>query len=180
MASYGIENDPKARAALNAAAKGLFTQKGYEGTSMREVAARAKVNVAVAMREFGGKSGLFKEAVVSGFDLGDALRGTRGLWGASLVDLALGGGFSAYAPSALSTGSETAARVLQEGFETRLVLPLAERLSGVEGGGGAEGRARLILAILAGLAFGRETFGLKRGAEEAERAAEMIQEIVGR
>lgn len=170
----GIASDPAARAALTKAAERAFRAKGYEAASMREIAASAGVNVAVAMREFGGKSGLFRAATIEGFGLGDALRGARPLWGAALVDHALGGGFGAYAPAALSTGSETAERILKEGIEARLVTPLAERLGGAE----AEARARLILAMMAGLAFARASFGLVAGGEEAVRAASALQEIV--
>ena len=174
LMAKGIASDPAARAALVKSGERAFRAKGYEAASMREIASAAGVNVAVAMREFGGKSGLFRAATIEGFALGDALRGARPLWGAALVDLALTGGFAAYPPAALSTGSETAERLLREGFQARLVAPLAERL----GGGDAEARARLILAILGGLAFGRSSFGMAAGGEEASRTAAYVQDLV--
>lgn len=46
------------RAALIAAGVTLFGSKGFEGTSTREIAARAKTNVASIAYHFGGKEGL--------------------------------------------------------------------------------------------------------------------------
>ena len=46
------------RAALIAAALDLFGEKGFEAASTREIAARAKANIAAIAYHFGGKEGL--------------------------------------------------------------------------------------------------------------------------
>ena len=51
------------REALRAAALGLFAERGYEGTRLRDVAARADVDVALVSYHFGGKDGLFAAAM---------------------------------------------------------------------------------------------------------------------
>lgn len=51
------------RAALLAAARELFAERGYAGTTVRGVADRAGVNQALLFRYFGSKGALFTEAV---------------------------------------------------------------------------------------------------------------------
>jgi AcrR family transcriptional regulator len=43
--------------------RGLFAQKGFEGTSVEEVAARARVSKPVVYEHFGGKEGLYAVVV---------------------------------------------------------------------------------------------------------------------
>ena len=40
-------------------ARGLFAEKGFDGTSIEEVASRAKVSKPVVYEHFGGKEGLY-------------------------------------------------------------------------------------------------------------------------
>ncbi|HEY4021778.1 MAG TPA: TetR family transcriptional regulator [Pseudonocardiaceae bacterium] len=47
------------RAALLAAARDLFAERGFEQTTVRDIAARAGVNQALLFRYFGSKDGLF-------------------------------------------------------------------------------------------------------------------------
>jgi len=44
-------------------ARGLFAEKGYEGTSVEEIAARAAVSKPVVYEHFGGKEGLYAVVV---------------------------------------------------------------------------------------------------------------------
>lgn len=50
------------------AAVHLFNTKGYSGTSVREIAKRAKVNVALISYYFNGKQGLLEQLMSSFFD----------------------------------------------------------------------------------------------------------------
>ena len=170
MSKKPIESRPGDRTKLAEAARTLFRAKGYEAAGMREIATAAGVNVSIAMREYGGKAGLFRHAIALDLDLGDTLRGTRGLWGASLADLALKGEWAAHAPAALSTGNPHAARVLAEEWEAKLVRPLAAALGGAE----ADERARLILATMAGFATGRETLGMSPGNAAASAVIQAL------
>ncbi|MGH7011897.1 MAG: TetR/AcrR family transcriptional regulator, partial [Caulobacteraceae bacterium] len=51
------------RAAILEAAQGRFARLGYEGAALRGIAAEAGVDVALIKRYFGGKAGLFTEAL---------------------------------------------------------------------------------------------------------------------
>src|SRR4051794_41516379 len=44
-------------------ARGLFAEKGYEATSIEEIAARAEVSKPVVYEHFGGKDGLYGAVV---------------------------------------------------------------------------------------------------------------------
>ncbi len=54
---------------IKEAAQRIFQEKGYDGTTTREIAATAGVNVALITRYFGSKKGLFEKAVLSEIDL---------------------------------------------------------------------------------------------------------------
>ncbi len=52
------------RAALVDAARAVFIEQGYDGATVRAIAARAGVDAAMVNHWFGGKEGLFAEAVL--------------------------------------------------------------------------------------------------------------------
>lgn len=52
------------RAALVAAAREVFVEKGYDGATVRAIAAKAGVDAAMVNHWFGGKEGLFAQAVL--------------------------------------------------------------------------------------------------------------------
>ena len=58
-----MSNDKKD--AIISAAIALFAEKGFEGTSIRDIAARADVNLAMINYYFGSKEGLFAQLVES-------------------------------------------------------------------------------------------------------------------
>jgi AcrR family transcriptional regulator len=51
------------REQLISISRGLFAEKGYEGTSVEEIAARAEVSKPVVYEHFGGKEGLYAVVV---------------------------------------------------------------------------------------------------------------------
>lgn len=57
----GSSSDTRAR--ILSVARGLFAKKGYQGTTLRAVAARARVDVALVSYFFGSKDGLFEHAI---------------------------------------------------------------------------------------------------------------------
>ena len=63
----------KTRGSLIRAAGKLFARKGFEGTSVREICAEAKTNIAAIKYYFGDKIGLYKEVIEYGIDLGNSL-----------------------------------------------------------------------------------------------------------
>lgn len=52
------------KAALVAAAREVFVEKGYDGATVRAIAAKAGVDAAMVNHWFGGKDGLFTQAVL--------------------------------------------------------------------------------------------------------------------
>jgi AcrR family transcriptional regulator len=55
--------DATVQSTILAAARVLFSSQGYEGTSVRQIAAEANVNVAMISYYFGGKEALFERIV---------------------------------------------------------------------------------------------------------------------
>ncbi len=70
----GAPGGGTSREKLLAAASALFAERGYDRTTVREIAARAGVNQALLFRHFGSKQGLFGEVVAHGGH--EQLRGT--------------------------------------------------------------------------------------------------------
>jgi AcrR family transcriptional regulator len=80
MAEYVGENEPRPRVRMTGrqrreqlvqVGRSLFAEKGYDGTSIEEIAARAKVSKPVVYEHFGGKEGLY--AVVVDREMSDLL-----------------------------------------------------------------------------------------------------------
>jgi AcrR family transcriptional regulator len=63
-----IRKSDRTRAAIEAAARNLFAEHGYDRTTVREIAAAASIDPAMVIRYYGGKDRLFAEIAV--FDLG--------------------------------------------------------------------------------------------------------------
>lgn len=63
------------RAAIVEAAGGLFTERGFEGTSVRAIAAEAGVDPALVIRHFGTKEALFLRCLDTSTGLGVVLEG---------------------------------------------------------------------------------------------------------
>ena len=147
----------RTRAAILAAAQHLFAGDGYERTTVREIAARAKIDPALVMRYFGSKDELFARAAVFNLKLPDLSKADRSKVGEMLVRHFLSlwegenanGGLTVLCRSAAS--NKFAADKLREIFATQ-VLPAIAKIGGQQG---AAGRAGLIASQLLGLAFCR-------------------------
>ena len=147
----------RTRAAILAAAQQLFAGDGYERTTVREIAARAKIDPALVMRYFGSKEELFARAAVFNLQLPDLSNADRSKVGEMLVRHFLSlwegenanGGLTVLCRSAAS--NKFAADKLREIFATQ-VLPAIAKIGGQQG---AADRAGLIASQLLGLAFCR-------------------------
>jgi AcrR family transcriptional regulator len=76
----GPRSEPARRAILGAA-RAMFAARGYEGTTIRAVAAGADVDASMVIRYFGSKAGLFTAAVTMDLqvpDLGSVPASDRG------------------------------------------------------------------------------------------------------
>lgn len=57
------EKDPKTKERLLEVAEKLFAERGLEGTSVRDIAKAAGLNLSLVSYYFGGKEGLYKELI---------------------------------------------------------------------------------------------------------------------
>jgi AcrR family transcriptional regulator len=77
----GGPRSERTRRAILSAARAMFAARGYEGTTIRAVAAGADVDASMVIRYFGSKAGLFTAAVTMDLqvpDLGSVPAGDRG------------------------------------------------------------------------------------------------------
>ncbi|WP_207756670.1 TetR/AcrR family transcriptional regulator [Nonomuraea cypriaca] len=149
------------RGQIVAAAAASFTSLGYEGTSMRQVAAAAGVDPALVRRFFGGKEQLFRAVVASVFQPEEAvallLDGPRGRLGERLAGYVLGVLGEVERPGPLlgllrsAATSEPAAALVRE-FLAEELLGRVTRSLGMDH---PELRAGLAAAHLVGLAVAR-------------------------
>lgn len=160
-----------------AAARRAFSERGFERTTVREIAADAGVNPALINRYFGGKEQLFAEAVSIdlGFPpLGDVERAEIGRtlvghffkrWEGSRDDDLL-----RVLIRTAATNEEAATRV--RAIFAGQIMTMVARVAGPQRAGE---RAALIATQILGLAYVRYVLGL--GEEGIPRAT--IQEMVG-
>ena len=125
------------KAALLAAAKSVFAEFGYDNATVRMIAARAEVDPAMVNHWFGGKQGLFGQAVlelpVDPLELLEHLKaGTADTLGERMIRTFLtvwdndGGRLPALMRSV--THQSEAAQAVREIFVERVILPLIAHL----------------------------------------------------
>lgn len=144
------------RPAIVAAARTEFARLGYDGATMRSIAARADVDPATIYRFFGGKRDLLAaavefpvspdvvEAVLAQADGPDAmLRALLGLWRRPEI------GERLIALLRVAASNPEAAAIVSDLVRESVLGPLADRI----GGDDAELRAGLVATQIAGLAL---------------------------
>ena len=158
---------PDTRGQILAAAGAEFAERGYDGASVRAIAARAGVNPALISHYFGGKESLFAAVVRLPFtpdDVFDRVAGApAGLRGERLTrtfldvweDPARRAPVLALVRSALS--HESAALLIRQ-FAQRVMVP---RVAHVIGGADAELRAEAAVSHLLGLAVARHVLRIE-------------------
>lgn len=141
------------RAAILAAAKLHFARFGYDKTALRPIAADAGVDVALIQRYFGGKEGLFTEALKASF-ANSSLRS----WDKQTIAREIAVMMADNTPAQderthsfqfllQAATSPTTAPMLSLAVQERFLGPIREWL----GGEGAEDRARVLAAFYIGL-----------------------------
>jgi len=139
------------------AARRLFTEYGFERTTVRQIAAEASVDPALVVRYFGGKEQLFAVAARIDLALPDLLTVDRGEIGVTLArhyirtweGPASSGGLPILLRSAAS--NEAAAENMREIFRTQVLAMIRQ----VNPGRGASQRAALVASQLLGVALCR-------------------------
>ncbi|WP_060893854.1 TetR/AcrR family transcriptional regulator, partial [Streptomyces europaeiscabiei] len=146
--------NPPTRESIVSAARALFLQRGYRGTTLRAVAGTVGVDPALISYHFGSKKGLFAD--VMQFQCANALAGDDVLGGdpATLPERLIDAVTDLWEDAdflQLTTQGEEAAEVIREYLERELLARLVEFL----GGRDATARATAAVTILGGLIYTR-------------------------
>lgn len=143
------------RAAVQTAAKELFTELGFAATGVRDIARHAGVDPALVIRYFGSKEKLFVRTMTMSDAFVEVVHGPLDGLGRALVDFVVRRTRSRqtressaiYAALVRASDRPAVREHLQEAIEQMIIAPLAPRLQGDD----AELRAHLLAAQLAGL-----------------------------
>ena len=160
-------NAQATRDAILAAARTLFTQHGFEGVGLREIAAQVGVNASLVNRYFGSKEALFTAAVDAPFDFSTWAEADPRTLATGLVRYILGKplaevtGFDPLLMLLRSAGEGPGPRLFQQLVEERFLRPLVARLGPHQ----ADLRARWIAAQLLGLKLARGAVGVPEPSE---------------
>lgn len=144
------------KAAILAAAREQFAASGYQGATIRTIAAAAAIDPAMVMRYFGNKEGLFAAAAEFDLRLPDLSLLPRGAVGPALVAHFLDrweGDDTLMALLRTGVTNAAAAERLKGLFATQ-VAPVVARLSGLPRAA-ALARAGLVATQILGLALCR-------------------------
>ena len=149
-----IEKSDRTRAAIEQAARRLFAERGYERTTVREIAAEAGIDASLIIRYFGSKDGLFATVAEPDLHLPDLAGVDPNVMGVVLVSHFLdvwegASGMPVLLRSAAS--NEAAAEKLKQMF-ARQVGPAVASAGSPEM---APKQAGLIASQLLGLAMAR-------------------------
>jgi len=140
------------KAAILAAATELFHDRGYAGTSVRDIAAVVRVDPALVIRHFGSKERLFLDTLESDALVQPLAEGPLESLGRDFVRFLLEPGDrvrGVYLALVRASDGEGAGSRLREMHEVDFVLPLRARLTGPD----ADLRARLAAALAGGLLY---------------------------
>lgn len=157
----------RTREEILAAARSAFAEAGFKATTIRQVAARAKVDPALVMQQFGSKQGLFDAAMELPFDapamVARVTDGPRTKIGERLVteflalwdDPEIGPQMVGLLRSA--TSDREAAELMRRVIGGRLMAPVA-RAAGLDE---ADLRAQLVWSQMVGLGMARYVLRLE-------------------
>lgn len=169
--------------AIVQAAAELFSARGYDAASTRDIAEKAGVNVALINRYFGSKARLFDAAIVPMLTIHGMVEGKMDGFGERVAAYYFGPLPDKTADPILavlrSTGSTEIADSLRETLRTKFVDELAARLDGPD----ATARAAMIIMQIAGVDVMVRVLRVLPGDEGErelirERFAKAIQRIV--
>ena len=140
------------RAAILGAALGQFTRLGYDHVSLRDIASEAGADVALVKRYFGGKEGLFLEALKASFNP-DRLKAWNRATFAHDVAVMMADNVRSDEAGAHSfqfllraATSPTTAPLLSIAMQERFLQPIRDWLGGED----AQARARVLAATFIG------------------------------
>ncbi len=177
-------NAAATRAAILAAARRRFADEGYDGASLREIAADAGIDAALISRYFGSKEDLFGEVICSAGPPDELLRGEPSEFGRRVArELIMNPSDSAKLDKLLimlrSASSPTAAESLRRNSQQVFYGPFEAWLGGED----RAVRVRAAASLIMGFAVARaidDTYGLDEAGRErlCERLADMLQRAI--
>jgi AcrR family transcriptional regulator len=137
---------------IRSAASSLFRDRGFGGTSVRDIAAAAEVDPALVIRHFGTKELLFLETMELSIDEEPLLDVPLESFGERFIEVLLSGSEDTrgvYLALVRGSDQEDIAERLRLVHETSFIQPLRNRLAGWD----ADLRARLAAALVGGLLY---------------------------
>lgn len=143
---------PRTRDSIFAAATRLFAERGFAGTTVRDIASATKVDPALVIRHFGSKEALFLETMRLEFDRGVLFDGPADDLGVRYIRMLLQEESrvkSVFLAMVRASDSEGIGSRLREAHEKEFVGPLVARLAGPE----VDLRARLAASLVGGLLY---------------------------
>jgi AcrR family transcriptional regulator len=170
------------RAAILEAAQAQFAEAGYDRAALRDIAAAAGADVALIKRYFGGKEGLFTEALKASirpdrlpdWDRATFPRDVATMMAGAPHDKAGGGGRShAFQFLLRAATSPTTAPLLNLAVQERFLGPIREWL----GGEAAQPRARVLAATYIGFLVERLIRGEPLQGREREVFIERVAAV---
>ncbi|MFG3062219.1 TetR family transcriptional regulator [Streptomyces sp. NPDC048231] len=144
------------RAAILKAARETFTQRGYDGAGLREIANAAGADTRLIGRYFGSKEGLFAEVVDLAYEKSMMMTPEHNAEAARTLLTGEGG---AQADGLLltlrSASNPRAAAIMRDSIERNYQRRLADALPGTD----TTGRSAVLIAICAGVLLNRLLLG---------------------
>ena len=138
-------------------AKRLFSEKGFDAASTREIAACANVNSALVARYFGSKKELFEQAILPEIDIAPMLAISNENLAEDIAEMFVAkppkDGADPFMALLHSVGNSEVGELVQTALNDRLIKPLGEKL----GGPAAETKAAILISHLAGFDLFRRT-----------------------
>ena len=140
------------RAALLEAAKAQFAKVGYESATLRDIAAAAGADVALVGRYFGGKEGLFTEALKASIGTGRWRDWDRASFPREVAAMMAGSAHEneertqSFQFLLRAATSPTTAPMLNVAVKERFLAAIRDWLGGDDG----EARARVLAAVFIG------------------------------
>ncbi len=161
------------RAAILRAARAAFTEHGYDGAGVREIARAADVDARLIGRYFGSKEGLFAEVVDIAFEksmmMTPELNEEAARQLLTATDPHVHDGLLL---TLRSVANPQAAAVMRASLERNYQARLADALPGED----TTGRSALLIAICAGMLMNRMVLGSTAlNAPDAERLVPLLR-----
>ena len=147
------------RERLLTAAAALFVERGYDGSTVRDIGRRAGVDPALIARYFGSKTGLYVAALAHGDEGPPADLHEAGRLAHLLERWRTGGTGPVLQAVVRSLDDESAQTAAEAALEQRLVAPLRARYAAA-GADDAVLRAEVAVAAVAGVALARRAGAL--------------------